>query len=113
MDNDKTLLKIVKTWNIKMQPEYRGFRCADCQRYLHKAWHHYLNYGGFKTPVHFCNNCQKKFGSKTGILKIFTCDKCGRNMFKTFHIWTKEGKNLVEIHLCKECFNKSNPAKIH
>jgi len=27
----KTLLRIVKTWNIKEKPEYRGFRCASCQ----------------------------------------------------------------------------------
>ncbi|MCL4365916.1 hypothetical protein M1437_01685 [Patescibacteria group bacterium] len=113
MENNKTLLTIVKTWNIKFQPEYRGFRCADCQKYMHKAWHHYLNYGGFKTPIHFCNKCQKKFGFKGGTYQIFICDKCGRNMFKSFHIWTKEGKKLVETHFCKECFKKSNSAKFH
>lgn len=96
-----------------MRPEYRGFRCADCQRYLHKAWHYYLNYNGFKTPVHFCNICQKKSGLKNGIRKIFTCDKCGRNIFKSFHIWSKEGKNLVETHFCRECFKKLNSAEGH
>lgn len=112
MELQKKLLKIIKTWNIKLKPEYRGFRCADCQRHMHKAWHHYLNSGGFKTPVHFCSKCQKKFGSNDGNYQIFVCDKCGRNMFKSFHIWTKKGKTLEETHFCKECF-KLDPAKVH
>ena len=107
----ETLLQIVKKWNINSEPEYRGFRCADCQRYVRNAWHHELNYGGFKTPVHFCNSCQKKFGSGSGAFKIFTCDKCRQNHFKMFHVWKKIGKNLEEIHFCKVCMGKLNPAK--
>lgn len=103
MDNQKALLNIVKKWNF--EAGYRGFRCADCQKYMHKAWHHYLNWGGFRAPVHFCNNCQKKLGFKDGArYHIFKCDKCKRNMFKTNHIWTKKGKILEETHLCKTCF---------
>lgn len=114
MDNSKTLLKIVKTWNIKLQPEYRGFRCANCQRYIHKAWHHYLDYGGYKTPVHFCNKCQKKSKLNKGTLKSFTCDQCGKNMFKAFHIWNKKGQIMIEAHYCKKCFEKAlNSAKGH
>lgn len=111
MDSQKKLLRIVKTWN--REQGYRGFRCADCQRYMHKAWHHYLNYGGFKTPVHFCNDCQKKIGIPSNTYKIFTCDKCGRNMFKAFHVWSKKGKILEETHFCKECFRILNPAEFH
>ncbi|MDI6591790.1 MAG: hypothetical protein QME61_02560 [Patescibacteria group bacterium] len=60
----ETLLKIVKTWNINEKPEYRGFRCANCQKYIHKAYYYWLNAAGYKTLVHFCKNCQKKFESK-------------------------------------------------
>jgi len=36
------LLRIVQTWNLNPKPEYRGFRCANCQRYIHRSWHHWL-----------------------------------------------------------------------
>lgn len=64
MDNkSQTLLKIVETWKINKRPEYRGFRCANCQRYMHKAYHYWLNDKKYKTPVHFCKKCQKLFES--------------------------------------------------
>lgn len=110
MEEQKILLKIVQSWKINPRPEYRGFRCADCQRYLHKAWHNFLDYGGFKTQIHFCKGCWKKNG-KGGKYKAFQCDKCGRNMYKTYHIWKKQGKVLEETHLCKKCFLYS--AKVH
>lgn len=113
MDNQKILLKIVKTWNINPNPEYRGFRCANCQKYMHKAWHHQLNYGGFKTPVHFCNRCERKFSSKRGIYKIFTCDRCNKNHFKMYHVWSKKGKNLVETHFCKSCWSRFDKGGIY
>lgn len=115
MDKQKELLKIVRAWKINPRPEYkqslnsslsseyRGFRCADCQKYLHKAFHHYLKYGGFNTPVHFCKNCQKKSGVSDGIFKSFTCDNCGKNMFKAYHIWNKKGGTMIETHFCKNC----------
>lgn len=111
VNSKESLLKIVKRWNIRLTPQYRGFRCADCQRYLHKAWHHNLDYGGFKTSVHFCNRCQRKYGLNSRIYKIFTCDECGRDMLKSYHVWTKRGKNLEETHFCKQCF--LNSAKVH
>lgn len=98
-----SLLSIVKTWKVNPKPEYRGFRCADCQKYIRKAWHHFLDYGGYKVPVHFCNACQKKLGSKEPKFKSFTCDKCKKNIFKAFHIWMKKGNILVENHYCKKC----------
>jgi DNA replicative helicase MCM subunit Mcm2 (Cdc46/Mcm family) len=61
MNKQKTLLRIVKTWDLNPKPEYRGFRCANCQNYMKKAWHHWLLEGGYKTPVHFCNKCEKDF----------------------------------------------------
>ena len=113
MKNQQILLKIVRTWRINFQPEYRGFRCADCQRYLHKAFHHHLKYGGFDTPAHFCRKCQAKIGLAGGILKAFTCDQCGRHMFKSFHVWNKKSKVMIETHFCKDCFRKLNSTKFH
>lgn len=55
------LLDIVGTWKISKNPEYRGFRCANCQKYNNVAWYHWLNDGGFKLPVHLCKNCEAKF----------------------------------------------------
>ena len=61
------LLHVVQTWNLNPKPEYRGFRCANCQRYLHKAWHHWITSGGYRTPVHLCQSCEGLF--KKGKLK--------------------------------------------
>lgn len=105
MNKQQNLLKIVKLWKVNLTPEYRGFRCADCQRYLYKAYHHFLDYGVFKAPVHFCHKCQKKFSPANDIKhKIFTCDNCGRNLYKSFHVWTKRNKKLTEEHYCKSCW---------
>lgn len=106
--NQKILLRIVQEWKINQKPEYRGFRCAKCQKYIHKAWHHWLKTAGFKTPVHFCNSCEKKFK----LLKIkknyktFTCDKCGKKMYKAWHVWTRKDNVLSEDHFCKKCGEK-------
>lgn len=60
------LIQIVGTWEIKEVPEYRGFRCAYCQEYKNEAWYHWVNTGGFKLPIHLCNdNCEPKFQNST------------------------------------------------
>ena len=51
------ILKIVKTWKIKKIPEYRGFRCAKCQKPIRKAWRVWLNKGRYKLEVHLCKKC--------------------------------------------------------
>jgi len=68
MDKQQILLKIVRTWDLNEKPEYMRFRCANCQNYIDKAWHHWLNEGGYQTPVHFCDECEKSY--KEGILKV-------------------------------------------
>ena len=101
------LLQIVRTWKINEKPEYRGFRCAKCQKYIDKAWHRWLRTGGFETPVHFCNNCEANLKLKTkGIYKTFTCDKCGKKMHKAWHVWTEKDRMMSEAHFCKECGKK-------
>jgi len=104
----KNLLRIVKTWKISDKPEYRGFRCASCQKYIHKAWHHQLRTGGYRTPVHFCNLCKAKLNTlrMKGVFKTFTCDNCGKKMYKSWHVWSKKGGILAEAHFCKNCGDK-------
>ncbi len=62
--DSKEILKIVKKWKINKTPEFRGFRCANCQKRMHKAWHVWLSDGGYKTEVHFCRRCGRKIGLK-------------------------------------------------
>lgn len=59
--NKEKLLRTVKSWNIKSKPEYRGFRCAHCQKYMRKAWHIWFNHGGFKCEVHLCKRCFREY----------------------------------------------------
>lgn len=61
-DEQKTLLEIVTRWAPKEKPEYRGFRCANCQVYFTgDAWHHFVQTGDFLCPVHFCDGCEGLF----------------------------------------------------
>jgi hypothetical protein len=57
LKRENEILKIVKKWKIKKEPEYRIFKCAKCQRPIRKAWHVWLKKGGFKLEVHFCKKC--------------------------------------------------------
>jgi transcription elongation factor Elf1 len=116
MDNKtKILLKIVKTWNLSEKPEYRGFRCAYCQKYLHKAFYYWLDGAGYKTPVHFCKKCQKDFESgKIRITKkalpinrkIFGLKfdenfiQICKNIIKN---WNTKAKPVYKIFTCDYC----------
>lgn len=63
------LQAIVETWRPSEFPEYRGFRCANCQKYKNKAWYHWVNSGNYKLPIHMCNDtCEPQF--KAGTIKI-------------------------------------------
>lgn len=65
-NNQPLLLEIVKRWSTSEKPEYRGFRCANCQAYFKKeAYHHFLMTGGFLCPVHFCDACEALFQKGT------------------------------------------------
>ena len=65
-DKQIKLLALVQSWKINDHPEYRGFRCANCQKYMTDgAWHHLLTSGGYITQVHFCNNCEDSFNQST------------------------------------------------
>lgn len=68
MCSQEILLKIVETWDISEAPEYRGFRCANCQKYKNEAWHHWVNTGGFRLQIHLCDTCEMQL--KVGEIKI-------------------------------------------
>ena len=55
-EEQEVLLSIVKTWNISEAPEYRGFRCANCQQYKNEAWYHWVNSDNFLLPIHLCDD---------------------------------------------------------
>lgn len=104
MKNQKTLLRIVKTWDINPKPEYRGFRCADCQKQIRKAWYHWLTTTGYKTPVHFCAKCEKKFRlNKIKIKKLMV--KVNKSKFIKFPGNIKSKLQRV----VRKCNNKSKP----
>jgi len=111
----KTLLKIVKTWNLSKKPEYRGFRCANCQKYMRKVYYYWLDGSGYLTPVHFCKECQKKFESSEIQItkprlpvnrKTFGLDfgeeiiQMGRNIIKK---WKIKAKPKYKIFTCDNC----------
>ena len=64
INEQETLLSIVETWNISETPEYRGFRCANCQKYKNEAWYHWVHTGNYKLPIHLClDECELLFRS--------------------------------------------------
>jgi len=111
----KTLLKIVETWSLSQKPEYRGFRCANCQKYIHKGYYYWLDGGDYKTPVHFCKKCQRKFES--GKIKItkptipVNRQTFGLNFPENFiHLfknliqnWDTKAKPIYKIFTCDNC----------
>ena len=111
----KILLRIVETWKINERPEYRGFRCANCQKYMHKAWYHWLDFGGYKTPIHFCNNCEQDFKlSKIQISKPqIKVDKAKFNpklpekiktkIIKIADSWNTAAKPVYKMFICDDC----------
>jgi hypothetical protein len=87
----KTLLKIVETWDIKEVPEYRGFRCANCQEYKNEAWYHWVNSGGFRLPIHLCNDsCNLAF--QNNLIQIDDSKKkiFDKNTFGNSYSYTPE-----------------------
>ena len=84
MDNKQEFLtKIVKAWKPSMKPEFRGFRCAICQEYITKSWHHELESEEYLVPVHLCEKCQEESNIEDGEFKAFQCDKCGTELYNS------------------------------
>lgn len=114
MNNQKTLLRIVQTWSLNPKPEYRGFRCANCQEYMKKAWYHWLVKGGYKTLVHFCNQCENAF-KLNKIKTVKPVVKVDRSKFLKFPDnvrsklkeavdgWNTKSKPVYRIFSCDRC----------
>ena len=120
-DRQKTLLNIIKTWNINEKPEYRGFRCANCQKYLHKAWHYWCVNKDYKVPVHFCNKCESIFKlSKIKIVKPRTSINKAKFNLKLLDIekrlkkiinrWNTKVKPTYKTFTCDSCAKNMHKA---
>jgi len=109
----KQLLQIVQSWNLNPNPEYRGFRCANCQKYMQKAWYHWLVEGGYKTPVHFCNSCEEKFKlnkieiNKPKLLvnksKFKLPTEIKNKLIELSKKWKTKAKPIYKIFTCDAC----------
>ena len=116
------LLAIVETWQPNELPEYRGFRCGNCQKNINEAWHHLVDTAGYKLQVHLCKTCENLFRSQTNSnlskteFKAFTCDACSKTLDidkvdkqrKGYHVWLKTNGILAEQHFHKSCFVNNN-----
>ena len=98
-EEQKVLLKIVETWNLSEKPEYRGFRCANCQQYKNKAWYHWLNTGDYKLPVHLCNEtCEPAFQDGSIQIDKDKRQKVDRNLYGNSYKYTSKAiKRFEEI----------------
>lgn len=116
------LLRVVRTWRPSEKPEYRGFRCANCQRRMYKAWYHWLDRCGYKAPVHFCAACEKKF--RAGKICITTPEvKINRKTFglefsketerklrEASKKWDTRARPTYRTFTCDECGRRMRKA---
>ncbi|MBI2021394.1 hypothetical protein HYS93_00740 [Candidatus Daviesbacteria bacterium] len=98
-EEQKVLLKIVETWRLSEKPEYRGFRCANCQQYKNEAWYHWVNTGGYKLPIHMCNDtCEPAFQNNSIQIDERKRQVVNREMFGRSYIYSPEAtKRFREI----------------
>lgn len=88
-EEQKILLKIVGTWRPSEIPEYRGFRCANCQQYKNEAWYHWVNTGNYRLPIHLCNDiCQPMLQSNTIQIDEKKKQVVNRNIFGNSYTYT-------------------------
>ncbi len=95
----KVLLSIVETWRLSETPEYRGFRCANCQEYKNEAWYHWVHTGGYKLPIHMCNDtCEPAFKNKSIQVDQSKREQVNREVFgNTYHYTAEATKRFREI----------------
>ncbi len=91
--HQEILLKIVETWRPSEIPEYRGFRCANCQKYKNEAWYHWVYTQGYRLPIHMCDDtCEPEF--QAGTIKIDESKraKVNRDTFGQGYNYTEKAK---------------------
>ena len=93
------LLSIVETWKPSEYPEYRGFRCANCQQYKNEAWYHWVNFGNYRLPIHMCNDtCEKEFNNGTIKIDGSKRQTVDRDNFGNKYLFSQESlKRFKEI----------------
>ena len=98
-EEQNILLQIVETWRISEKPEYRGFRCANCQQYKNEAWYHWVNTGNFKLPIHMCNDtCEPAFQNNTIQIDESKRQQTDRDTFGNSYVYSPEAvKRFREI----------------
>lgn len=108
---------MVQAWKPKEKPEYRGFRCANCQKSLYKAWHHWYEGGLYKTPVHLCNKCEFNFKSfeakivkpkvSLNITKFYSIqdfqEKIKTELKEIVDNWSTKSKPVYKTFTCDSC----------
>jgi hypothetical protein len=91
------LLKIVETWRPSEKPEYRGFRCANCQQYKNEAWYHWVNTDGYHLPIHMCaDNCEPAFQAGTIQIDESKRAEVNRKTFGIGYAYAEEAKKRFE-----------------
>lgn len=89
-----TLLKIVETWKPSEAPEYRGFRCANCQEYKDEAWYHWVNTGDYRLPIHMCDDrCEPAFKSNNIEIDESKRTTVDRGSFGNGYQYTEKAKD--------------------
>lgn len=112
----RLLLKIIGTWQPNNNPEYRGFRCGICQKYINKGWHHWLYSDNYLLPIHICIDCEPNLDIENITLAHRKVIKKGsiinNNIFKETAIrrlteiiksWRLYKKPKLKIFSCDEC----------
>jgi hypothetical protein len=114
INDQEILLSIVKNWDINPEPEYRGFRCANCQNYIDKAFYHFLNIENYKTHVHLCVECEKLFKENKIEKKE---NEISKKNFKTHYPdleskfealisnWVTNSDPALKVFYCDNCGN--------
>lgn len=115
------LLQIVETWRPSEWPEYRGFRCANCQEYKNQAWYHWVHAGGYRLPIHMCDDkCEPDFRSghiqidESKIAQVDRVtfglgyqysDEAKKRFGEIVTSWPKEKEPELKAYSCDECSN--------
>ncbi len=98
-EEQKVLLSIVETWRLSEKPEYQGFRCANCQQYRNEVWYYWVNTGGYKLPIHICNEtCEPSFRNNSIQIDKLMRQQVDREAFGNSYSYTENAvKRFKEI----------------
>ena len=90
------LLKIIGTWVINEIPEYRAFKCANCQNYINKARYHWINSNGFRLPLHLCQQCELKLQQNKVVVKENNTIQNFNNSYQLSDVVRKHFEEIID-----------------